>query len=66
MDWCASDNNLCGTLRGSWEKLNAGRSPMCRSWMASANSHMPCHAHAALCHGLEKFLSEQHGRGMAL
>jgi hypothetical protein len=26
---------------------------------------MPCHAHAALCLGLEKSLSERHGRGMA-
>jgi hypothetical protein len=34
--------------------------------MADANSHMPCHAHAALCRGLEKSLSERHGRGMAL
>jgi hypothetical protein len=24
-----------------------------------------CHAHAALCRGLEKSLSERHGRGMA-
>jgi hypothetical protein len=33
--------------------------------MANANSHMPCHAHAMLFHGLEKLLSEQHGHGMA-
>jgi hypothetical protein len=33
--------------------------------MADANSHMPCHAYAALCHGLEKSLSEQHGHDMA-
>jgi hypothetical protein len=26
---------------------------------------MPCHAHAALCRGLMKSLSERHGRGMA-
>jgi hypothetical protein len=26
---------------------------------------MTCHAHAALCRGLEKSLSERHGRGMA-
>jgi hypothetical protein len=26
---------------------------------------MPYHAHATLCHGLEKSLSEQHGCGMA-
>jgi hypothetical protein len=37
-----------------------------------ANSYMPCRAHAvplprhaALCGGLEKSLSERHGRGMA-
>jgi len=24
-DWHASDNNLHGTLRGSWKKLNAVR-----------------------------------------
>jgi hypothetical protein len=26
---------------------------------------MPCHAHALLCHGLEKSLSERHGHGVA-
>jgi hypothetical protein len=26
---------------------------------------MPCHAHAALCHGLGKLLSERHDRGLA-
>jgi hypothetical protein len=26
---------------------------------------MPCHAHAALCRGLDKSLSERHGRGKA-
>jgi hypothetical protein len=26
---------------------------------------MPCHTHAALSRGLEKSLSERHGRGMA-
>jgi hypothetical protein len=26
---------------------------------------MRCHAHAALCRGLEKSLSERHSRGMA-
>jgi hypothetical protein len=26
---------------------------------------MPCHAYASLCRGLEKSLSERHGRGMA-
>jgi hypothetical protein len=33
--------------------------------MADANSLMPCHAHAALCCGLEKSLSERHGHDMA-
>jgi hypothetical protein len=35
--------------------------------MANANSHTPCpcRAQAALCRGLEKSLSERHGRGMA-
>jgi hypothetical protein len=32
---------------------------------ADANSHMPCRAHAVLYRGLEKSLSERHGRGMA-
>jgi hypothetical protein len=61
----ASDNNLRGTPRVSRKKPNAGRSPTCRLWTADANSHIPCHAHAALCRGLEKSLSERHGRGMA-
>jgi hypothetical protein len=26
---------------------------------------MSCHAHAVLCRGLQKSLSERHGRGMA-
>jgi hypothetical protein len=64
-EWYASDNNLRRTPRGSRKKPNAGRSPTCRLWTADANSHKPCHAHAALCHGLEKSLSEWHGRGMA-
>jgi hypothetical protein len=64
-DCYASDNNLRGTPRGSRKKPNAGRSLTCRLWMADTNSHMPCHAHAALCRGLEKSLSEWHGRGMA-
>jgi hypothetical protein len=51
--------------RGSRKKPNAGRSPTYRLWTADANSHMPCHAHAALCHGLQKSLSERLGRGMA-
>jgi hypothetical protein len=61
MEWYASDNNLRGTPHGSRKKLNAGR----LLWMANANSHMPCHAHAALCRGLKELLSEQHGCGMA-
>jgi hypothetical protein len=63
-DWYASDNNLSGTPLGSRKKPNAGRSPTCRLWTADANSHMPCHGHVALCRGLEKPLSERHGRGM--
>jgi hypothetical protein len=46
-DWCASDN-LRGTPRGSRKKPNLGRSPTYRLWTVDANSHMPCHAHAAL------------------
>jgi hypothetical protein len=63
-DWYASDN-LRGTPRGSRKKPKTSRSPTSRLWMADANSHMPCHAQAALCRGLEKSLSERHGRGMA-
>jgi hypothetical protein len=59
------DNNLRGTPRGKRKKPNAGRSPTCHLWTADANSHMPYHAHAALCRGLEKSLVERHGRGMA-
>jgi hypothetical protein len=65
MDRYASDNNLRGTPRGSWKKPNAGGSPTCRLWIADANSHMSYHAHVALYHGLDKSLSEWHGRGMA-
>jgi hypothetical protein len=64
-EWYASGNNLRGTPRGSQKKPNAGRSPTCRLWTADANSHMTCHAHAALCRGLEKSLSEWHGCGMS-
>jgi hypothetical protein len=63
-DWYASDN-LRGTPRVSRKKPNAGRSPTCRPWTADTNSHMQCHAHAALCRGLEKSLSERRGRRMA-
>jgi hypothetical protein len=57
--------NFVWTPRGSRKKPNAVRSPTYHLWTADANSHMPCHAHAALCRGLEKSLSERHGRGMA-
>jgi hypothetical protein len=56
---------LRGTPRRSRKKPNAGWSPTCRLWTADANSHIPCRSHAALCRGLEKSLSEWHGRGMA-
>jgi hypothetical protein len=52
-------------------RVIAGRSrtqaghPDAVSWTTDANSHIPCHAHAALCRGLEKSLSERHGRCMA-
>jgi hypothetical protein len=36
-----------------------------RPHAVSVNSHMSCHAHASLLRGLEKSLSERHGRGMA-
>jgi hypothetical protein len=65
MDWYASDKNLRGTRRGRRKKPKAGRSPTSRLWTADGNSHVPCHAHTALCRGLEKSLSERHGRGMA-
>jgi hypothetical protein len=65
MDWYASDNNLRGTPRGNRKKPNAGRPSTCRLWTADANSHMPCHDHAALCGGLEKSLLDRLGRGMA-
>jgi hypothetical protein len=66
-EWYASDKNLRGTPRGSRKKPNAGRSPTYRFWTADANLHMPrpCHVYAALCRGLEKSLSERHGRDMA-
>jgi hypothetical protein len=58
-------NNIRGTPRPIRKKPNAGRSPRGRHWTADANSRMPYHAHAALCRGLEKSLSERHGHGMA-
>jgi hypothetical protein len=58
-------NNLHGTQLGSRKKPNTGRSPACRLWMADAHSHIPCRSHAELCRGLEKSISEGHGRGMA-
>jgi hypothetical protein len=63
-DWYACDNSLRGTPRGSRKKPNAGWSPTCRLWTAEAISHMPWHAHAALCCSLEKSLPKRHGRGM--
>jgi hypothetical protein len=65
MDWYVSDNNLRGTPRGSRETTNAGRSPTCRLRSAHDNSHMSCCSRAALCRGIEKSLSERHGRCMA-
>jgi hypothetical protein len=62
-DWYASDN-LRGTPRGGRKKPTAVRSAKRRLWTSDANSHMPCHAHAALYRGLEKSVSERHGRGM--
>jgi hypothetical protein len=64
-DWCASDNNLRVTPRGTRKNPKASRSPTCCLWTAGANLHIPCHAHAALRRGLEKSLSELHGRGTA-
>jgi hypothetical protein len=57
--------NPRGTPRGSWKESNAGRSPTCHLWMADANSHMPYHAHSALCCGRKESLSECHGHGIA-
>jgi hypothetical protein len=51
--------------RGSRKKLNAGRSPTCHLRTADADSHMPCHAPAVMCRGLEKSLWECHDRGVA-
>ena len=34
-------------------------------WILMANSHLSCRAHAVLCRGLEKSLSERHGRSTA-
>jgi hypothetical protein len=68
-DWNASGKNLRGIPRGSTKKPNAGRSPTCRLWTADANSDKPCHApcsaHAALCRGIKKSLSDWHGLGMS-
>jgi hypothetical protein len=61
----AADINPRGTSRGSRKKPNVGRSPTCRLWTADAKVRMSCDAHAELCRGLEKPLSERHGRGMA-
>jgi hypothetical protein len=64
-NWYPSDNKRRGTPLGSRKKPNAGSSPTCRLWTGDANLHMPCHALAAVCRGLEKSLSERHGRGTA-
>jgi hypothetical protein len=63
--YSASGNNVRVIPRGSRKKPNAGRSPTCRLWTVDANSHISCRSHAALCRGLERSLSERHGRGMA-
>jgi hypothetical protein len=54
-DWCASDNNLRGTPRGSRMKPNVGRKSTGRL------------STAVLCRGLEKngMVRAGHGRGMA-
>jgi hypothetical protein len=46
-------------------RTRAGRPHAILGRTADVNLHMPCHAHASLCGGLEKSLSEWHGRGMA-
>ena len=53
-DWYASDNNLCGTLCGSWKKPNMGRYPT--GGLLTA----------VLCRGLEKngMVRAGHGSGM--
>jgi hypothetical protein len=55
-DWCASDNNLRGTPRGSRKKPKAGRYPT-----GSLST-------AVLCRGLEKnsMVRAWHGRGMGM
>jgi hypothetical protein len=70
-DWNASDKSLRRTPRGSRKKPKADRSPTCRLWTTDDNSYKPCHAmprscraHAELCRGLKKSLSERHGRSM--
>jgi hypothetical protein len=39
----------------------AGRPHAASGWPMQIHNAMPCHAHAALCRGLEKSLSEWHG-----
>jgi hypothetical protein len=66
--WYAYDKNLCGTPRDRQKKSNVGRSPTCRIWTADANSHMSCHAHAALCRDLKVVFRTAwswHGTGAA-
>jgi hypothetical protein len=64
-DRYASNNNLRGTPLGSRKKPKADSSPTYCLWTVGANSHMTCHAHAVLCRGLEKSLSEPQGRCIA-
>ena len=53
------------TPRGSQEKPNLGRSPTGRQETANVISHVPCRAHAVLCHGLGEVARKQHGRSTA-
>jgi hypothetical protein len=43
-------------------QTRAGRPHAVSGWLMLIHA---CHAHAVLCRGLEKLLSERHGRGMA-
>jgi hypothetical protein len=48
-------------------RTRAGRPHAVSGWpmVIHTATPCPCRAHAALCRGLEKSLSERHGRGMA-
>jgi hypothetical protein len=48
-------------------RKRAGRPHAVSGWPMLIHTYhaMPSHAYAALCCGLEKLLSERHGRGMA-